>query len=164
MAWTTDAGAQVTTVDGRPLATLSGVRRAVPHPGGRWVALELDGAPISLYDQRTWDEVSPEARQRELARQDAWVADLPEHLPRTTVPPELQLLDLETRRRWRITAWYGDDAQWYPGQDRWLSFGLWGVEGKQLNRNAALGEALTRAELALAGHPPRGLLEVTDGP
>jgi hypothetical protein len=112
--------------------------RGLLSPDGQRVVLEGPGDPISLYFQRTWDELPPAARERELARARRVVEDLPAWAPREVQPPTIQLVDRATGARWTLTAFLGDQVAWYEAAPGWISFALWGFEGKQLKRNTAL--------------------------
>mgnify|MGYP000751580301 CR=1 FL=1 len=142
--------------DGTELASVAGAKRAVPHPKGRYVMLEVDGAPISLFVQETWRELDPEREAREKARKEQWMKNLPEWAPREAVPPELQVLDLEKKERTRITAFYGHRFEWMPREDYWSSMLLWGVEGKQLHANVAYTDLRERLRMLDAGQEPYG--------
>jgi hypothetical protein len=121
-------------------------RRGALHPHGRWLLLEYDGPPVSIYFQRTWDELSDQARQRELARAERFADGLPEWSPRETRPPSISVVDRQQDKRWAFTAFQGNHVQWYPGADAYISFFLWGFEGKQLKRNVALGNLADRLQ------------------
>lgn len=159
VGWTDGEGATVARLEsGERLARLEGVRRAVPHPEGRYVALELDGAPISPFDQRPWgDPLEPEAEARAAERQQRWLERLPPQVPRTVTPPELQLLDLQSGARLRLRAFAGEGFTWYPANPDHGSFLLWGVEGKELNANVALAGLLDRVRAREAGLEDPGL-------
>lgn len=158
VGWVDGAGAHVAVAStGVRLADLPGFTRALPHPDGRYVALEGPGAPISTFDQAPWGETTAEERARQAERTQAWMARLPEHVPQTVTPPEIQILDLQGGARWRVRAFHGDHVQWYTGRTDWLSFSLWAVEAKQLNTNVALSDVLQRLRLAEAGAADAGL-------
>lgn len=146
--------------DGSSVRVIDGVKRAIPHFDGRYVALELDGAPISTFDQTTWKEMSPEAREREMKKTEKWAKNLPDWAPRETVPPELHILDLQKDQRLRIAAWYGEDFEWLRPRPYWTSQILWGVEGKQLKRNVAFVDLREKLRMADAGDIPFGLERV----
>ena len=149
--------------DGNVVMDLPGAKRVVPHHEGRYVALEVDGEPISLFDQRTWNELSPEAREREQRRKEQWLQNLPEWAPRESRPPEIHVVDMTTTRRFRITAFYGDHFEWWRPRNYWASFILWGIEGKQLHRNVAITDLHERLRMAAKGELPWGLEEVSEG-
>ena len=142
--------------DGAELAKAPKANRAVPHPKGRYVMLEIDGAPISLFVQESWNEFDPEREAREKARKEQWMKTLPEWAPREAVPPELQVLDLEKKQRTRLTAFYGHRFEWMPREDYWSSMLLWGVEGKQLHANVAYFDLRERLRMLEAGQAPYG--------
>jgi hypothetical protein len=146
--------------DGELVADLPGALRVIPHHEGRYVALEVEGDPISLFDQRTWNELSPEAREREQRRKEQWLETLPEWAPREARPPEIHIVDMTTMERYRITAFYGDHFEWWRPRNYWASFVLWGIEGKQLHRNVAITDLHERLRMAAKGELPWGLEKV----
>ena len=40
------------------------------------------------------------------------------------------MFDLDNGKRYRITAFWGDDLAWYPSKGLYLAFMMWGIEGK----------------------------------
>jgi hypothetical protein len=157
-SWSSAEGSELVRIStGEVVKELPGVQRAIPHPDGRYVALELEGAPISHFDQRTWRELSPEAREREEARKAQWLATLPDWAPREAMPPELHVLDLQKDERWRITAWYGDHFAWLAPQPYWCSMIIWGIENKQLHRNVAFTDLREKLRMADKGQVPYGM-------
>ena len=142
---------------GESLNLFSNVRRAVPHEDGRWIALETLGAEISHFDQRSWNEVSPSTRKRELARQKKWAERQPEWVELTTRPPEVQLFDMTTGKRYRVTSFWGKEVEWYPAKGHYLAFIMWGIEGKQLNRNVGLTTMAERIRMIEADQIPLGM-------
>jgi hypothetical protein len=139
------------------IADLPGVTRAVPHPGGRYVGLETTGQAVSPFDQRSWDELSPDARERELKRQGEWLKNQPDWVPRELNPPEVQVLDLLANKRYRVTYLQGDHFEWYPARDYYYSVVMWGIEGKQVNRNVVLADLRERLRMADQGDLALGL-------
>jgi hypothetical protein len=167
LGWTDGKDGELMRIsDGTSVALLPNVTRVIPHHEGRYVAIETMGEPISLFDQRTWSELSPEARERELKRKDEWLKTLPDWAPREAQPPEIHILDLTTMERFRITAFYGDHFEWWRPQNYWASIILWGIEGKQLHRNVAITDLHERLRMASKGDIPWGLERVgaTDTP
>lgn len=134
-------GGEVRTLDaaeGNERGRWPHARRGSLDPSGAWLMLEHDGAPISLYYQRAWDEVSDQARRRELARAERFEDGLPDSFPRDVHPPTLSVVDLAQGTRWTFHAFLGDHFQWYPPVAGWGAFFLWGFEGKQFKRNVTL--------------------------
>ncbi len=129
------------------------------HPGGRYFALESLGEPISPFDQRTWNEVSEQAREREERRMDEWLEKQPEWVEREVQPPVMDIFDVALDKRFRLGFVYGDRFQWYPSQDFYASFVLWGMEGKELNRNIALTQLHERIRMAAKGELTLGVAE-----
>jgi hypothetical protein len=125
--------------------------RAVVHAKGRYIALESLGEPISPFDQRAWDELSPEAREREQRRTEEWLSKQPDWVIKYVRPPVIDIYDNETKERYRFVGFYGDKFQWYAAVDFYASFVLWGMEGKQLNKNVALTDLFERLRMAAKG-------------
>jgi hypothetical protein len=142
---------------GTVLGTFVDATRGSLHPEGRYLALETLGAAISPFDQRTWDETSPEQRERELRRQEEWLAHQPDWVPKEVQPPTIDVVDLERSERFRITGFHGDRFEWYPTYNYFSSFVLWGIEGKELNKNVALTNLAERLRMAGGGNIPLGL-------
>ena len=158
VGWSTATDSEVAQLeDGKTLHLLPGVTRAVPNKKGDWIALELLGAPISHFDQKSWDQGTEEQRAREKVRLAKWLERQPDWVSREVQPPEIHLLHTPTRGRYRITAFYGDRVQWYPGKRAYLAFMMWGIEGKQLNRNVAFTDLRERLRMILAGQIPLGV-------
>lgn len=130
--------------DGKKAGAWMPARRGILHPRGRWLALESDGKAVSIFYQRTWDELSEKARARELARAKKFEEKLPPWYPHEVKPPTISLVDLQTGKRWMFTGFFGTDFQWYEARDYYASFILWGFEGKQMNRNVMLGDLADR--------------------
>lgn len=129
------------------------------HPSGRYFALESLGEPISPFDQRTWNEVSEQAREREERRMAEWLEKQPEWVDKEVQPPVLDVFDVSLDKRFRLGFVYGDRFQWYPAQDFYASFVLWGMEGKELNRNVALTQLHERLRMAANGELTLGVTE-----
>ncbi len=158
VSWSTETDTEVAKLStGESLQLFPGVTRAVPDPEGRWIALETEGAAISHFDQRSWNEVSGKARERELARQKKWLERQPEWVETTTKPPEIQMFDMNNGKRYRVTAFWGDEVQWYPARGNYLAFIMWGIEGKQLNRNIGLTSMAERFRMIDADQMPLGV-------
>lgn len=158
VAWSTETDTELARLStGESLHLFPAVSRAVPHDGGRWIILETEGAEISNFDQRTWNELSPKARERELARQKKWEARQPDWVELTARPPEIQLFDINSGKRYRLTSFWGDEVQWYPHEGHYIAFMLWGIEGKQLNRNIGLTPLADRIRMVDADQIPMGV-------
>ena len=158
VAWSTETDTEVARLStGESLQLFPGVTRAVPDPEGRWIALETEGVEISHFDQRSWNEVSGKARERELARQKKWLERQPDWVETTTKPPEVQMFDMSNGKRYRVTAFWGDEVQWYPARGNYLAFIMWGIEGKQLNRNIGLTSMAERFRMIDADQMPLGI-------
>ena len=128
------------------------------------MALETMGAAISHFDQKAWDQGTPEQRAREEARRDEWLARQPDWVSKEAHPPEVQLLNMKTGSRHKITSFYGDRVQWYPFKRPHLAFMMWGIEGKQLNRNIAFTNMGERLRMLSDGQVPLGIEPVTAPP
>ncbi|RME28262.1 MAG: hypothetical protein D6798_02795, partial [Deltaproteobacteria bacterium] len=150
--------------DGSVLVELPGVKRVIPHHEGRYIALEVDGAPVSPFDMRAWDELSPEARERELQRQKKWLEKQPDWVTKEIIPPEVQVLDLQKGARYRITSWWGDRFQWYKPRNYYFSAVMFGIEGKQLNTNVILGDLREKLRMLDKGEVPLGMEVIAGEP
>jgi len=158
LAWSgTDTTELLQASTGTSLAIYDGATRGIPHPDGRYLALEGLGEPISPFDQRTWNEISEEAQRREQARKEKWLETLPSWAPREQQPPEIQIVEISTGTRVRITGFFGDHVEWYAPRKYFMSFMLWGIEGKQVNRNVALTDLAERMRMVSKGEVPHGV-------
>jgi hypothetical protein len=158
VAWSTAEATELAKLsDGTSIQLFPGVTRAVPHDDGRWVLLETLGEPISHFNQRSWGEVSAEARERELARQKKWLERQPDWVVHEVQPPEIQLWDAEKNLRFKVTAFYGDETEWYPAPGHYVAFRMWGIEGKQLNRNIGLTPMAERLRMIGLDQIPLGI-------
>jgi len=137
--------------DGRRQATFAPAVRASLHPDGVWVMLEHLGEPVSIFYQRSWDELSEAARQRELRRLERFEETLPEQFPREVQPPTLSYANAITGDRYVLDSVYGKDFSWYEPTPHFGSFVLWGFEGKQYKRNVMLGNFTDRFRAADKG-------------
>jgi hypothetical protein len=168
LAWSTGESTELMKDDGTSLKVFASVNRAIPHPEGRYVALEVTGEGISPFDQRAWGELSPEARERELARQEQFIERLPEWAPREYNPPEIHIYDIEKDVTYRVTAFFGDHFEWYqtpnPLSRYYCSFMLWGIEGKQLNRNVGLTDLSEKLRMLDKGEIPLGIESLSSAP
>ncbi|MCB9760940.1 MAG: hypothetical protein H6739_13965 [Alphaproteobacteria bacterium] len=142
--------------DGERLHTFTDATRAIVHPEGRYIALETMGDPISPFDQRSWDELSDEAREREQRRSQEWLDRQPDWVMKKVEPPVIDIYDGEVDKRFRFTGFYGDRFQWYPSP-YYASFVMWGIEGKELNKNVALTNLHERLRMAAKGDIPLGV-------
>jgi len=121
------------------IGTWKHATRGSMHPHGTWMALEFLGDEISIFNQRSWNELSEKARARELARVKQFEERLPDSYATTIRPPTISLVDMSDSSRWTITGFLGDQFQWYEAKPTFMSTMLWGFEGKQYKRNVALG-------------------------
>jgi hypothetical protein len=157
VSWGAGGSVHLARPDGSELVTLEDATRAVVNPRGRWVILERLGAPISNFDQTSWDEMSDEARERSERRRDAWVERLPEWTATESHPPSMDLYDLDTGKRYRFSQFQGDEFEWYRAVNEYISFRMWGIEEKELNRNVALLNLHDRIKLIDRGELPKGI-------
>ncbi len=159
-AVTVGASGKVTVHDaesGEPRGTWAPALRGSLHPDGRWVMLEHLGDPVSIFYQRAWDELSEQARERELRRAKRFEEQLPESYPTEVQPPTLSFADLASGARWTLSSVYGTDFEWYEPTDHFGSFVLWGFEGKQFKRNVLLGDFTARMRSAEQGRDFMGV-------
>jgi hypothetical protein len=136
--------------------------RGVLHKDGKWLALEHEGDAVSIFYQRSWDELSPKARERELRRAQAWEERLPEWYPKEVHPPTITVVNREKGDRWMFTGFHGHAFSWYEPADFYASIILWGFEGKELNRNVMLGNLGDRLRSAEDGEEMFGLTRFVD--
>jgi hypothetical protein len=161
VAWSTADATEIAQLDdGATLHLLPGVLRAIPNNDGRWIALETLGVPISVFNQHTWGEGTDASRARDQARHEKWVERHLDGEDQMVQPPEIQLLDRTTGHRYRITAFNGDRLQWYPSPGQYVSFMMWGIEGKQMNRNVGLVSLAERIRMLNKGDLPMGIEKV----
>lgn len=126
--------------------TFSPAVRGSVHPDGRWLALEFEGEPISIFYQRSWDELSERARERELARVQRFEEQFAKRndFPTKVRPPTLSFVDLEDGDRYFLDSIYGRQFQWYEPTPFYASVLLWGFEGKEFKANVVLGNMTDR--------------------
>ena len=67
------------------------------------------------------------------------------------------MFDLTNGKRYRVTAFWGNEVQWYPARGNYLAFIMWGIEGKQLNRNIGLTSMAERFRMIGADQTPMGI-------
>jgi len=125
---------------GKAIGAWSPATRGTLHPDGRWLALEHEGEEISIFYQRSWDELSEQARERELRRLQKYEESIKGDFPTKVRPPTLSFVDLNNGRRWIISSVYGSQYQWYEPTPHFGSLMMWGFEGKQMKRNVLLGD------------------------
>lgn len=151
LTWSPTTGDRVVAREGRVdlinaqgevRGTYAGAERGALSPDGAWLLLEHQTAPPSPFLQRTWEEQRAAGAARAEARAKQYAANAPTWADGGAPAPELSVVDLQSGQRWRITAFGGDHAAWYPAAPGWITFALWGIEGKQLRRNVALVDLL----------------------
>ena len=138
LSYTDQMGNHLVTKEGKGIADFPKVKRAVPHPEGKYVALEVDGEPISPLRQGEVTYRSKEAKEREEARRKKELEELPDWMPKEVVPPEIHVYNVENNQRYRFLKFYGDNFTWYEAQKYYCSFYLQGIEKQMLNPNVAL--------------------------
>lgn len=131
---------------GASRGTFAPAIRGSVHPDGRWLALEFEGEPISIFYQRSWDELSERARERELARVRRFEEQFSKryNFPTKVRPPTLSFVDLEDGDRYYLDSFYGRFFQWYEPTPFYASVLLWGFEGKEFKANVILGNMADR--------------------
>jgi hypothetical protein len=125
---------------GETIATFPTAVRGSLHSGGRYLMLEHLGEEISIFYQRSWDELSEQARERELRRLQRFEETLAPGTPTKVQPPTLSWVDLTTGERYMMSSVFGDKFSWYEPSPFYGAFFLWGFEGKQFKRNVMLGQ------------------------
>ena len=149
LSYTNDSGNHLTTLSGESLADFPTVKRGIPHPDGKYVALELDGAPLPPIDLGDGKYKNPEVRKREEKRRQQKIDSLPDWVPKELIPPEINIYNVEQKRRYRIKNFFGERFEWYPKQKYFCSFFIKGIEGQLIQQNIALtdiGVALLMAD------------------
>lgn len=126
--------------DGAVKHTFPTATRGVVHGEGRWLALEHEGEPISVFYQRAWDDMTEAQRNRERQRAEKIAENLPEGSPTEVRPPSFSIVDLQDESRFLITSFHGSNFEWYEPSPYYGSFLFWGYEGKQFRRNVMLGQ------------------------
>ncbi len=125
---------------GKAIGAWTPASRGTLHPDGRWLALEHEGEEISIFYQRAWDELSEQARERELRRLKKYEETIKGDFPTKVKPPTLSFVDLHNGKRWMLSSVYGSHYQWYEPTPFFGSLIMWGFEGKQMKRNVLLGD------------------------
>lgn len=146
-----EKGTHVMDLQGNSIAELPVVKRAIPHPNGQYIALEVDGAPVSPLDKGTGTYKSPEAQKREEARRKQQLENLPDWMPKEIIPQEIQVYSLAKKERYRFTKFYGEHFVWYGAQDYYCSFTLHGLDGHFINQNVSLMDLAVPLMLAERG-------------
>ena len=150
------------TLDGVRVATFAPALRGDLHPDGQWVMLEHLGEPVSIFYQRSWDELSEQARERELRRLQRFEENLPEQFPREVQPPTLSYASVVSGERYLLESVFGRDFSWYEPTPHFGAFVLWGFEGKQYKRNVMLGNFTDRLRAVEKGRDFLGVRKFTE--
>ena len=150
------------TQDGVRVGTFAPALRGSLHPDGVWMMLEHLGEPVSIFYQRSWDELSEQARERELRRLQRFEENLPEQFPREVQPPTLSYARVTDGKRFLLDSVFGKDFAWYEPTPHFGAFVLWGFEGKQYKRNVMLGNFTDRLRAVEKGREFLGVREFTE--
>jgi hypothetical protein len=148
---------------GKAMGTWSPAKRGTLHADGRWLALEHDGEEISIFYQRSWDELSEKARERELRRLQKYEETIKGDFPTRVQPPTLSFVDLHDGKRWMISSVYGSQFQWYEPTPYFGSLMMWGFEGKQMKRNVLLGDMGGRFHMVENDRTMMGITRFPEG-
>ena len=148
---------------GKAMGTWTPATRGTLHPEGRWLALEHDGEEISIFYQRSWDELSEQARERELRRLKKYEETIKGDFPTKVSPPTLSFVNLHDGRRWIISSVYGSQFEWYEPTPYFGSLMMWGFEGKQMKRNVLLGDMRGRFKMVEKDRKMMGITRFEDG-
>ncbi len=149
LSYTDENGNHLVSLDGTKIADFPDAKRGIPHPEGKYVALETDGAPLPPVDLGDGKYKNPEVRKREEKRRQQKIDSLPDWVPKEIIPPEINIYNVENKRRYRIKHFFGERFEWYPNQKYFCSFFLRGIDGQLIQQNIALtdiGVALLMAD------------------
>ena len=124
--------------DSKPFFTLNDIKRAVPHPDGRYIALEVDGTPIIPIEKDVLGSLDPDMQKREERRRQQKAEALPDWMPKEIVPPEVHIISIDQLKRYRMKFFYGEKITWYEAQRYYISFYLRGIETHMINANVGL--------------------------
>ena len=147
---------------GESRGTWGHATRGAVQPSGTWLALEYEGEAINLFYQRAWDELPERARERERRRADAFVETLPPWYQTEVRPPRISVVNLANQDRFDFTGFMGDHFEWYAADDNYVSYVLWGFEGKQMNTNVMLGSLADRLRAIAEGETMFGIAKWED--
>jgi len=128
--------------DGTLLHTFEGKTRATISYDGKLIALEGPGTPLK-------NAATPEEEEA-----------LPNWIPKETIPESIWIHERTSGLEVEYENIYGHDVQWYDAQNYWISFLLWGIDGKQTNGNVVVGDISTilrskGLDMSEAGAHPR---------
>ena len=114
LAYTDDKGTHLTDLMGTSLAEFPDVKRAIPHPEGKYVALETDGAPLPPIDLGDGKYKDPEVRRekRNVDNKRSIVYQI--GYPKKLIPPEINVYNVENKRRYRIKNFLVSDSSGIP--------------------------------------------------
>ncbi len=149
LSYTDTEGNHLVSLDGTNIADFPDAKRGIPHPEGKYVALETDGAPLPPVDLGDGKYKNPEVRKREEKRRQQKIDNLPDWVPKEIIPPEINIYNVENKRRYRIKHFFGERFEWYPNQKYFCSFFVRGIDGQLIQQNIALtdiGVALLMAD------------------
>lgn len=128
---------------GHLIAEYSGTRGSI-NSSGEWLALERDGEEVSIFYQRSWENMTERERQILEKKAERMGERFPEWFPKKVTLPALEFIHVPTGNRGESRSFFGTKFQWYGKTEGWGSFLLWGYEGKQLNTNVQLGDLRMR--------------------
>ena len=149
LAYADASGTHITKMTGESIVDFPDAHRGIPHPEGKYIALEVDGAPMAPVDMGDGKYKAPEVQEREEKRRQQRIDNLPDWAPQEVIPPEIHVYNVENQRRYRMTQFFGAHFQWYPTQKYFCSLYIQGIGGQFINPNVGLtdiGVALLMAD------------------
>ena len=127
-----DVGIQVLQL----LFTLDDIKRAVPHPDGRYIALEVDGTPIIPIEKDVLGSLDPEMQKGKSVDGNK-LKRYPIGCPKRLSPLK-SIISMDNLNRYRMKFFYGEKITWYEAQRYYISFYLRGIETHMINANVGL--------------------------
>lgn len=124
--------------DEKLLFELDDINRAVPHPDGLYIALEVEGKPILPIEKDVLGSLDPAMQERDELRRQQKAEELPDWMPKEIIPPEIHIISMRNLERYRIGFFFGEKISWYEAERYYISFYMRGIETHMLNVNVAL--------------------------
>ena len=146
LGYADDTGAHIVNLNGDTIADFPTVQRQ-PTSEGQYIALEVDGEPCHLWTRVT-ESMCYLIQEREENDGNNGLM-VYRNGSREVAPTEIHIFNVDNKRRYRITNFFGEKFQWYEAQKYFCSFYVRGLGGQFINQNVALtdiGVALLMAD------------------